>query len=107
MAHGMTRREFAMTASAASLAVTGFGSRARGGDAKTLRFVMRNDLRVLDPMWTTAYMTNNHDYMVFEILFVLDSKFVPQPQMVGEYAHSADSLVYSFTPRDGLRFHDG
>ena len=106
MAHGMTRREFAMTASAASLAVAGFGSRATGGDAKTLRFVMRNDLRVLDPMCTTAYVTRNHGYMVFDTLFALDAKFVPQPQMVGEYAISADNLVYSFRLRDGLRFHD-
>ena len=106
MAHGMTRREFAMTASAASLAVTGFGSRARGGDAKTLRFVMRNDLRVLDPMWTNAYVTRNHGYMVFDTLFALDAQFVPRPQMVGEHAISADNLVYSFRLRDGLRFHD-
>jgi peptide/nickel transport system substrate-binding protein len=106
MAHGMTRREFAMAASAASLAVAGFGSRTRGGDAKTLRFVMRNDLRVLDPMWTTAYVTRNHGYMVFDTLFALDAKLVPQPQMVGEYAISADNLVYTFRLRDGLRFHD-
>ena len=106
MAHGMTRREFAMAASAASLAL-GFGTRAQAADAKTLRFIMRNDLRVLDPMWTTAYVTRNHGYMVFDTLFALDSKFQPQPQMVGDYNISADKLVYRFTLRDGLRFHDG
>src|SRR6202011_3903697 len=106
MVHGMTRREFAMAASAASLAL-GFGARARAADAKTLRFIMRNDLRVLDPMWTTAYVTRNHGNMVFDTLFALDSKFQPHPQMVGDYAISPDKLVYSFTLRDGLRFHDG
>ena len=55
---------------------------------------MRNDLRVLDPMWTTAYVTRNHGYMVFDTLFALDAQFVPRPQMVGEYAISADNLVY-------------
>ncbi len=106
MAHGMTRREFAMAASVASLTL-GFGTRAQANDAKTLRFIMRNDLRVLDPMWTTAYVTRNHGYMVFDTLFALNSKFQPQPQMVGDYSSSADKLFYTFTLRDGLRFHDG
>ena len=107
MAHGMTRRQFAIAASATSLAAFGFGGRARGADLKTLRLIMRNDLRVLDPMWTTAYATRNHAYMVFDTLFALDSKFQPHPQMVGDYSISPDKLVYSFTLRDELKFHDG
>jgi hypothetical protein len=39
-----------------------------------LRFA-GSDLRVLDPTWTTAYITRNHGYMVFDTLFALDSKF--------------------------------
>jgi peptide/nickel transport system substrate-binding protein len=107
MARGMTRREFAVTAGAASLAVVGLGKWARAADPKTLRVIMRNDLRVLDPNWTTAYMTRDHAYMVFDTLFALDSKFQPKPQMVGDYSISADKLLYSFTLRDGLKFHDG
>ena len=53
MPRTMTRREFAMAEGAASLAALSFGRRARAGAAKTLRIIMRNDLRVLDPMWTT------------------------------------------------------
>ncbi len=107
MAHGMTRREFAVAASAASLAAFGFGARARGADAQTLRLIMRNDLRVLDPIWTTAYASRNHGYMIFDTLFALDSKLQPQPQMVGDYSISPDKLIYSFILRDGLKFHDG
>src|SRR5216683_7750829 len=107
MAHAMTRREFAMAASAASFAAFGFGARARGADAKTLRLIMRNDLRVLDPIWTTAYASRNHGYMVFDTLFALDAKLQPQPQMVGDYSISPDKLIYSFILRDGLKFHDG
>src|SRR5437879_4978269 len=103
----MTRREFAMSASAAGFAAFGLGRRARAGDAKTLRFIVRADLRVLDPIWTTAYVTRNHGYMVFDTLFALDSKFQPQPQMVGDYSVSADKLVHRFTLRPGLKFHDG
>jgi peptide/nickel transport system substrate-binding protein len=104
MAHGMTRREFA--AGAAALAAHGFGARAEDA-TKTLRFIAQADLRVLDPIWTTAYITRNHGYMVFDTLFALDAKFKPHPQMVGDYNISPDKLLYSFTLRDGLKFHDG
>jgi peptide/nickel transport system substrate-binding protein len=107
MAHGMTRREFTLVAGAASLAAFGCGARARAADPKTLRFIMRNDLRVLDPMWTTGYVTRNQGYMVFDTLFALDAKFTPHPQMVGDYDISADKLLYRFALRDGLGFHDG
>ena len=107
MSRGMTRREFGLAAGVASLAVSGFGKRTLAADPKTLRFIMRNDLRVLDPNWTTAYMTRNHAYMVFDTLFALDAKFQPKPQMVGDYSISADYLRYGFTLRDGLKFHDG
>src|SRR5271157_4495366 len=106
MAHRMTRREFAATA--ASLAAFGFSATAAtGASTKTLRFIAGSDLRVLDPIWTTAGITRNHAYMVFDTLFALDSKFRPQPQMVGDYSISPDQLQYSFTLRNGLKFHDG
>jgi peptide/nickel transport system substrate-binding protein len=107
MAHGMTRREF--TAAAGAAALTGFGlsARAKAADTKTLRFVAGSDLRVLDPIWTTAYITRNHGYMVFDTLFALDSKFKPHPQMVDNYSISRDQLLYSFKLRSGLKFHDG
>jgi peptide/nickel transport system substrate-binding protein len=105
MAYRMTRREFAATA--ASLAAIGFTTTAKGANTKTLRFIAGSDLRVLDPIWTTAGITRNHGYMVFDTPFALDAKFKPQPQMVGDYTVSPDQLRYSFSLRDGLRFHDG
>ena len=55
MAHGMTRREFAALSGAGLLALTS-GRRALAADNKTLRLIVRTDLRVLDPIWTTAYV---------------------------------------------------
>src|ERR1700752_4234916 len=107
MFHRLTRREFALAAGAATLAGYGVRPQARAAETQTLRFIAQSDLRVLDPIWTTAYITRNHGYMVFDTLFALDSKFKPHPQMVGDYNISADKLVYSFTLRDGLKFHDG
>src|SRR5271155_1000524 len=107
MAHGMTRRQFAAAAGAASLAAFGLGARSKASDTKTLRFIAQSDLRVLDPIWTTAGITREHGYMVFDTLFALDSSLRPQPQMVGDYDISRDGLLYSFTLREGLKFHDG
>jgi len=103
----MTRREFAMATGAASVAAVGFGGRSRAADAKTLRFIPQTDVQVLDPIWTTAYVTRNHGYMVFDTLFAIDSKFKPHPQMVDGYEVSPDKLNYSFVLRNGLKFHDG
>src|SRR5436309_7726939 len=107
MAHRLTRRQFGVTAGAAVFAAFGSKAHAQSAGSKTLRFIAQADLRVLDPIWTTAYITRNHGYMVFDTLFALDSKFKPHPQMVGDHNISPDKLVYSFTLRDGLKFHDG
>src|SRR6516164_6499822 len=101
MAHRMTRREFGIGAGAASLAGLGSSARAKATDKKTLRFVPQTDVQVLDPIWTTAYVTRNHGYMVFDTLFAIDSKFKPHPQMVGEFDISNDKLSYSFALGDG------
>src|SRR4249920_3394892 len=74
---------------------------------KLLRFIPQADLRILDPIATTAYITRNHGYMIYDTLFATDAKFQVQPQMVDKYELSGDRLTYTFTLRDGLKFHDG
>jgi peptide/nickel transport system substrate-binding protein len=74
---------------------------------KTIKFIPEADLRSLDPIWTTAYITRNHGYMVYDTLFALDEHLKPQPQMVDTWKLSDDRLTYTFTLRDGLKFHDG
>jgi peptide/nickel transport system substrate-binding protein len=74
---------------------------------KVLKFVPQADLRILDPITTTAYITRNHGYMIYDTLFATDAKFHVQPQMVDQYELSKDQLTYTFTLRDGLKFHDG
>jgi peptide/nickel transport system substrate-binding protein len=74
---------------------------------KTIKFIPEADLRSLDPIWTTAYITRNHGYMVYDTLFALDEHFKPQPQMVETWKVSEDKLTYTFTLRDKLKFHDG
>src|SRR5438552_9827309 len=73
----------------------------------TLKAVMHSDLKIVDPIWTTAYITRNHGYMVYDTLFAMDEKGEIKPQMVDKYDVSADKLTYTFTLRDGLLWHDG
>jgi peptide/nickel transport system substrate-binding protein len=74
---------------------------------KVLKFIAQADLRILDPITTTAYITRNHGYMVYDTLFAMDEKFQIRPQMVDKYEVSKDQLTYTFTLRDRLKFHDG
>src|ERR1043165_3106612 len=74
---------------------------------KVLKFIPQAYLRILDPITTTAYITRNHGYMIYDTLFATDAKFQVQPQMVDKYEISKDQLPYTFTLRDGLKFHDG
>jgi peptide/nickel transport system substrate-binding protein len=73
----------------------------------TLKAVMHSDVKIVDPIWTTAYITRNHGYMVYDTLFAMDEKGEIKPQMVDKYDVSADKLTYRFTLRDGLLWHDG
>src|SRR5580700_3086779 len=110
MSHHPTRRDFAKAAAGAALAASMVpaAARAASADTKTLRFIAQSDLRVLDPIWTTAYISRNHGYCVFDTLFAIDAEFAPHPQMVEEFSISPDKLTYQFKLRDGLGpFHDG
>src|SRR6266446_2008988 len=73
----------------------------------TLRAVMHSDLKILDPIWTTAYIVRNHGYMVYDTLLAQDEKGEIKPQMVEKYEAAADGKGYTFTLRDGLLWHDG
>jgi len=73
---------------------------------KTITAVMHSDLRIIDPGFTTAYITRDHGYMVYDTLLATDSSFKVQPQMA-DWKISDDKLTYTFTLRDGLKWHDG
>src|SRR5471032_998700 len=75
--------------------------------AQTIKAVMHSDVKILDPIWTTAYIQRNFGYMVWDTLFAIDDKFEPKAQMVDKWDVSADKLTWTFTLRDGLVWHDG
>jgi peptide/nickel transport system substrate-binding protein len=83
----MDRRAFLRTAAGAS-ALTAIGGLAtpaisQRAVARTLRFVPHADVANFDPIWSTAYVVRNASAMVWDTLYGLDDKLVPQRQMVG------------------------
>src|SRR5438552_3710986 len=77
------------------------------GAQTTLKAVMNSDLKILDPIWTTAYVQRGFGYMVWDTLFSVDDKFAVKPQMVDKWSVSDDKLTWTFTLRDGLVWSDG
>ena len=82
-------------------------SLARAASATTLRFMPQVDLAYLDPVFSTAYATRNHGYMVFDTLYGVDGKFQPQPQMVEGHTIENDDRLWNLTLREDLTWHDG
>src|SRR6266487_4394834 len=104
----LLRSAFASTGAVVLTLALGLGvPSAEAQGQKVLKFIPQADLRILDPITTTAYITRNHGYMIYDTLFATDAKFQVQPQMVDKFELSKDQLTYTFTLRDGLKFHDG
>jgi peptide/nickel transport system substrate-binding protein len=92
------------TTAAVTLGAPAVHAQKRG---QTVRFVAQADLKVVDPIWQTAYITRNHGYLVYDTLFGTDEQLQIKPQMVDHFTVSTDRMKYTFTLRDGLRWHDG
>src|SRR5262249_11957132 len=73
----------------------------------TLRFVPHSDLKILDPIWTTAYIPLNQGYIIDDTCFEMASRGDIKPQMVDVVDVSADGLTYTMRLRDDLLWHDG
>jgi peptide/nickel transport system substrate-binding protein len=97
-----------LLATGAALTATGLArpAIAQSGSAKRLRFVPQANLANPDPVWTTATVAVNHGYMVWDTLYGIDNALIGQPQMVAGHEVSSDELTWTFTLRDGLKFHD-
>lgn len=68
-----TRRTILQAAAAAPLARPAIAQPAR-----VLRFIPEGDAAVLDPIWTTATVTRNHGYLVFDTLYGQDAPALRQ-----------------------------
>jgi peptide/nickel transport system substrate-binding protein len=80
---------------------------AQSAASRTLVFVPQAALTSLDPVWTTATVTRNHAFLVFDTLYGLDEALMPQPQMAVGHVMDPDGKRWTITLRPGLLFHDG
>lgn len=106
----MKRRTLATLAALASATTLMLGAAASlpaSAQTKTIKIVAHADVKILDPSFTTAYITRNFGYMVYDMPFGLDAKGVPRPQMVDSYTTSKDGRLWTFKLRAGLKFSDG
>jgi NAD(P)-dependent dehydrogenase (short-subunit alcohol dehydrogenase family) len=103
----MRRRTLLATAAAASTAALAGPAIAQGIRERTLRFVPQANLTSLDPIWTTAAVTENHGWTVFDTLYGMTDDLKVQPQMAEGHEVSDDGRSWRIRLREGLRFHDG
>src|SRR6201994_5155773 len=101
----ISRWKHSTIASAIALAAVLASPMPTWAAGKTITAVMHSDLRALDPIITTAYIQRDYGYMVYDTLLATDSNFKIQPQMA-DWKVSDDKLTYTFTLRDGLKWHD-
>lgn len=98
------RRRDVLAAGLATLAAPAFAQPAR---ARTLRFVPQANLTSLDPIWTTAAVTENHGWTVFDTLYGMTDDLQVRPQMAESHAVENNGLTWLIRLREGLRWHDG
>jgi peptide/nickel transport system substrate-binding protein len=101
------RRAFGTGAAAAALTFS--RSRLAPGQvsSKVLRVVPQAEPQSFDPVFTQVNNVSMHGAMIYDQLFGWDDKMNVQPQMVDDWKTTDDRLLYTFTLRRGLKFHDG
>src|SRR5690606_7755400 len=55
-----------------AMSVLALGSALAQSADRTLVVVTASDLKIVDPIWTTALITRDHGYMVYDTLFAQD-----------------------------------
>ena len=103
----MKRRTFLQGATALAASGSMLPGQVRAQGADLLKFVPQANLTALDPVWTTATVTTNHGYYVYDTLYGFDLDSKPRPQMAEGHEISADGKVWRIRLREGLVFHDG
>jgi peptide/nickel transport system substrate-binding protein len=101
----ITRRN--ALAGATALGVAGIIRPREARADTTLTVVLESEVVIFDPHFTTAAITRTFGYHIFDTLFAMDGKGEIRPQMVSSYDNSPDKLTWTFTLRDGLKWHDG
>ena len=77
----MKRRTFLQASAAFATAAPTRFAIAQPARARVLRFVPQTNLTLLDPVFTTAAVTTNHSWAVYDTLFGVNAQREVFPQM--------------------------
>src|SRR2546425_7819375 len=72
-----------------------------------LKAAMIGEPPSLDLHWTTAVITQQISWHVFETLYTYDRNFVPIPMLAEGHTVTDGGRRYTITLRKGVRFHNG
>jgi peptide/nickel transport system substrate-binding protein len=105
----MTRRSIATLAAALLLAFAAGPAAAQetprmGG---VLKAAMIGEPPTLDMHWTTAVLTQQIMWHVYETLYTYDKSFAPVPMLAEGHTISPDGKKYTIALRKGVKFHNG
>ena len=97
----------AIVMSILAAALGGCAGGKTAGDSSAITIGIPQDLESLDPHYMTAAGTKEVLFNVFEGLVKPDQTGDLVPAVASGYEMSEDASLYTFTLRDGVRFHDG
>ena len=72
-----------------------------------LRVAIIGEPPAFDPTFTTATVTQNTTWHVFESLFYPDANFAPQPMLLESFEVEENGAVFVFHIRENVPFHNG
>ena len=90
-----------------TIALSGCSSDKTGGDSSKFTVGIPQDIDSLDPHYATGAGTKEVLFNIFEGLVKPDENGNLNPAVASEYQISEDNKVYTFTLREGIKFHDG
>ena len=76
-------------------------------EAGTLRIASVGSVQSFDPLWTTASGTANVSSTILEGLLAYNEDSSTGKMLLDSWTASDDGLTWSFTIRDGVKFHNG
>src|SRR5260370_21329715 len=72
-----------------------------------LKAAMIGEPPTLDLHWTTAVITQEITFHIYEGLFTYDAGYAPIPMLAESYTMIPDGRRYTIVLRKGVRFHNG
>lgn len=73
----------------------------------TITVAVATEAPMLDPTLTTSVAARNEWINIYEGLVAFDENFEPACQLATKVEHSDDNTVWTFTLREGVKFHNG